>query len=91
MTDYQWDDKKRLKNIKEHGYDFTAVPQFFSKNHTRKRAHDGGDGEERWMAIGILHEFYATAIYTMRGESVRMISLRKASRNERRYHQEIFG
>ena len=43
------------------------------------------------MATGIIHGVYATAIYTMRGGTIRMISLRRARDDERKHHQEVFG
>jgi len=91
QVEFEWDENKRLSNIKDHGFDFVSAVHLFSGNHTRKRGHDGGIGEERWMATGIIYGLYATAIYTMRGETIRMISLRRARVDERRNHQEVFG
>ncbi|GAA0569661.1 BrnT family toxin [Craurococcus roseus] len=89
--DFEWDEAKRIENIEKHGFDFVSALRLFSGDHTRKRAHDGWGGEERWMATGIIHGLYATAIYTLRGEIIRMISLRRARDEERRHHQEVFG
>ncbi len=88
---FEWHENKRRKNLANHGIDFVAAFQLFSEKHTRKRARDGEGGEERWMATGIIHGFYATAIYTMRGNIIRMISLRRARDEERRHHQDLFG
>ena len=88
---FEWHEDKRQKNLCNHGIDFVAAPQLFSGNHVRKRARDGKGGEERWMATGIVHGFYATAIYTVRGNIIRMISLRRARDEERRHHQNLFG
>ena len=88
---YEWDKEKRLKNLEKHKIDFIAALHLFSGNHTRKRAHDGRDGEVRFISIGIIHGIYATAVYTMRGETIRMISLRRANKDERRNHQHVFG
>jgi uncharacterized DUF497 family protein len=89
--DYEWDEKKRHDNIKKHGYDFVTVFALFETDYFRKRAKDGKDGEMRWMATGIILGRYATAIYTMRGETIRMISLRSARNEERQHHQGLFG
>jgi uncharacterized protein len=91
VTDFEWDENKREKNLDAHKLDFAAVAQLFSGNYIRKRGRAGQGGEERWMATGIVHGVYATAIYTMRGDTVRMISLRRARDDERRHYQEIFG
>lgn len=89
--EFEWDEDKRLRNIAVHGFDFAAAVQLFAGNHMRKRGHGGPGGEERWMATGPVHGLYATAIYTMRGEVIRMISLRRARRDERQQHQDLFG
>lgn len=91
VTDFEWDENKRQKNLGTHKPDFVAAPQLFSGNYTRKRGRDGQGGEERWMATGIIHGVYATAVYTMRGDTVRMVSLRRARDDERKHHQEVFG
>ena len=88
---FEWDEQKRRKNIDNHGFDFILSYELFSADHVRKRAHDGWDGEERWMATGFIRGRYATAIYTLRGETIRMISLRSARHDERQEHQDIFG
>ena len=87
--DFEWNEDKRLSNIAVHGFDFVAAVELFSGNHARKRGHDGLVGEVRWMAT--VHGLYATAIYTVRGEVIRMISLRRARHGERRQHQDLFG
>lgn len=88
---FEWDETKRHKNIEKHGFDFLDVVLLFSKPHMTGRTRDGHDGEERWIATGILRGRYATAIYTMRGKTIRVISIRSARRDERQRHQELFG
>lgn len=89
--EFTWDEEKRMANIEKHKLDFASAVHLFSGNHTRVRTHDGQGGEERWMAVGIIKEFYAAAIYTMRGETIRMISLQRARHNEREHHKKVFG
>lgn len=47
VTDFEWDENKRQKNLDNHKLDFVAVLQLFSGRHTRKRGRDGQGGEER--------------------------------------------
>lgn len=89
--EFEWDEEKRLSNISKHKLDFALADFLFSEDYIRKRGYNGANGEERWMATGIIYGLYATAIYTMRGERIRMISFRKASKHEREHHQEVFG
>ncbi|RAI55948.1 BrnT family toxin [Roseicella frigidaeris] len=88
---FEWDELKRQGNIEKHGFDFVDAPLLFSKPHMTGRTRDGQDGEERWIATGILRDRYATAVYTMRGETIRLISIRSARRDERQRHQALFG
>jgi uncharacterized DUF497 family protein len=39
--------------------------------------------EERWVVIGFADVFEFYVVYTIRGEVIRLISARKASRHER--------
>lgn len=88
---FEWHEEKRKKNIERHGYDFILAYELFAGDFLRKPAHAGQNGEERWMAIGIINGRYASAIYTMRGPTIRMISLRSARHEERLDHQKLFG
>jgi uncharacterized DUF497 family protein len=88
---FEWDEPKRKENIAKHGFDFILAIELFSTDHIRKRSYDGKNGEERWIATGIIRGRYATAAYTMRGGTIRMISLRSARHEERQHHQDLFG
>lgn len=46
------------------------------------------DGEERWKAIGMVDGKLWTAIYVMRGEVVRFISVRRSNDGERRAYRD---
>lgn len=43
-------------------------------------------GELRYRALGLLHQHLVMLVFTLRGESVRVISLRKATRQEKRHY-----
>lgn len=88
---FEWDEEKRRSNVEKHGFDFIRAVELFSGSYTQKPARDGRDGEKRWMATGIIQGRYATAIYAMRGETIRMISLRSARDDERQDYQDLFG
>ena len=88
---FDWDEDKRLSNIKVHGLDFMDVWQLFSGDHIIGRAKPGRNGEERFLATGFIFGIYTTVIYTMLDDVARIISLRRARRNERRDHQALHG
>lgn len=87
---YEWDETKRRANIAKHGYDladgdlvYEAPGKVTIDSH---RSH-----EHRWLDLAEIDGELAvlTLTYTRRGEAVRFISLRPASRKERRiYHGE---
>ena len=39
-------------------------------------------GEERWIVLGRVDEFILVVVYTLRGSNIRLISARKADRND---------
>ena len=43
-----------------------------------------GDEEERWKAIGLVEGKLYTAVHVLRGDIVRLISVRRSNANERR-------
>ena len=89
--DFEWDENKRRSNIEKHGLDFRDVPYLFDENYVEGKAGAGSGGEERFLAIGIVNEKCVTVIYTKRDGATRIISFRKARKNEHRRYQAIHG
>ena len=83
--DFEWDAKKRQDNIKKHGVDFTEAIQVF-RDPLRIEALDDRwiDQEDRWLVIGITSLGVLFVVYTIRGKTCRIISARRATKNERR-------
>jgi uncharacterized DUF497 family protein len=49
---------------------------------------DAGYGEQRMIVIGVANGVFLTIVYTERGERIRLISARKATKHEQReYHR----
>ena len=77
---YEWDYAKQRSNLQKHRVDFTAIEDFewdtaIIKPTSRHR-------ETRYMAIGYIGDRLYAVVYTMRGNTTRIISLRRASRRE---------
>ncbi len=86
--DYQWDDNKAEANLKKHKIDFADAVTVFNDDLAITIA-DDYPAEERFATIGIdAIGRIVTVIYTWRGESVRLISARKATKAERREYEE---
>ena len=89
---FEWDETKDRKNRKKHGFSFSEIlevfddPAFlegFDMEHSEK--------EERYYGIGCLNNvLYLIAFYTLRGERKRIISARKADKNEQEAYNDYF-
>ncbi|MGV3552295.1 BrnT family toxin [Rhizobium sp.] len=82
-----WDEIKRQTNIRKHRLDFAALDEWFFHNAVVRTARHG-----RLKAIGRLDNGVIAAIFVTLGtEGLSVISMRPASRHERRllYEQGI--
>ncbi len=79
---YEWDDEKARSNLERHGIDFMDAAWF--EWEAAKIAEDCRHdyGEKRFMAHGYILNRLVVLVFTMRGDIVRIISLRKANKRE---------
>ena len=80
---FEWDEVKNRSNIRKHGIDFTDAVDIF--NHPLLTAADCREdfGEDRWIALGWMKLTVAVVVYVERsGDTIRIISARKATRPE---------
>ena len=88
---FEWDDDKARSNVVKHRVTFYTAAAIF-EHEVIERVDDGEDyGEIRMIAIGRVEFDIFEIVYTMRGtNTVRIISARKASKNDReRYYRQI--
>jgi len=83
-----WDEPKRLRNLEVHGFDFADVERSFDfAEATISPGHPGPDGRRRWVATGFLGDDLVSVVFAPLGtEAVSLISVRIASRKERKRH-----
>ena len=85
---YEWDEEKRRRNIEKHGIDFTDIIHF-QWDDALEAVDDRFDyGEERINAISFLRTRLVVVTYVERGDLIRVISLRKATKTEERLYHE---
>jgi len=87
-----WDENKNAENILKHRLDFADAWQVFQNPMLVKIDDREAYGEERWMGIGIISSgIVVVFIFTEKDQdTIRMISMRKATKNERtRYEKAI--
>jgi hypothetical protein len=79
-----WDERKREAVLAKHGIDFADILPMFAGRLLVIPSHRE---EPRWLAIGIVEGLEYAVVFTRRGDGLRLISARRAKRNERRlYH-----
>jgi uncharacterized protein len=87
-TPYIWDEAKRAANRREHKIDFPAAYRFEWQT-AFVFVDDREDyGELREIAIGFIGPGLYVLTFTRRGEQIRIISLRKAQKNDVRRYAE---
>ena len=86
-VNYQWDENKAKTNLKKHRIDFADAVTIFSDDAAITIEDDYPD-EKRLITIGLdALGRLLVVVYTWRGESIRLISARKATRQERKQYE----
>lgn len=86
---FVWDEAKRKSNLVKHGLDFKDAHLVY-ENPDKCTYEAEYRGERRLMdlATAVVHGRLLTLIYTERGDDVRVISFRTASREEREQYEQ---
>lgn len=91
---FEWDPEKEAANRKKHKVSFTEACFIFSDSHMLTLFDDEhSDDEDRWVTMGQTPEgILLVVIHTYRrddsGEYVRIVSARKATKNESKQYFE---
>lgn len=87
---FEWDEAKRLSNLRRHGFDFVDVERIFVGNAVTILDDRFDYGEIRFVTLGMLDGRVAAITHTETDEVTRIISFRKATKNEEEiYYEEI--
>lgn len=79
-----WDEPKRLANLDKHGLDFADLNETFFDNALVVPSHN-----KRWAAVGVSIRGVIVVVFARLGrEGVSIISMRPASRSERKLYAE---
>lgn len=86
--EFEWDPGKAATNFRKHGVRFAEAATIFDDDALLTMADEHPD-EERFVALGTgsLGRILVV-LYTLRGERIRLISARKATRTERRQYEK---
>lgn len=83
---FEWDDTKRVTNLRRHGIDFADAYRVFEFDRYLFPDDRFDYGEERWVSLGLLFGEVVAVTHTETDDLIRIISVRKAERHE----QEIY-
>jgi uncharacterized DUF497 family protein len=87
---FEWDEAKRQSNLKRHGIDFVEVEGIFAGDVFTILDDRFDYGEIRFLTLGMRSGRVVAVAHTQTDEVTRVISVRKASRNEEEiYYKEI--
>ena len=83
---FEWDENKRLINIKKHGIDFIDVPAIFEFD-TITVIDDRFEYQEiHYQTLGILKSLVILVVHTESETLIRIISARKATKYEEKIY-----
>lgn len=90
--DFEWDPEKAESNLRKHQVSFEDAAQVFL-DPNRIEAFDGRSvyGEDRWITVGLVEPALLVVVYAVRGEDgeiIRLVSARKADKDERAQYRE---
>jgi uncharacterized DUF497 family protein len=79
---YTWHELKRQSNMKKWGLDFAEAEKVFSGPTFTFEDNRRDYGEQRWVTLGLLGDRVTVIVHTETYEEIRIISMRKAIKNE---------
>lgn len=86
---FEWDDEKAASNLKKHGVPFEEALAIFLDPHRIERYDDReAYGEDRFITVGETNADILVIAYTIRDDTLRIISVRKAKPHEQRDYRE---
>ena len=87
---FEWDEKKRLVNIRKHGIDFADIPAIFEGDIVTVIDDRFEYRETRYQTLGLLESRVILVVHTESETIIRIISARKATKYEEKiYFSEI--
>jgi len=79
---FSWDERKRRRNLKEHGLDFVDAPRVFEGPTFTFEDDRFAYDEQRFVTLGLLAGIAVSIVHTEMSSQIHVISFRKATRNE---------
>jgi uncharacterized protein len=85
-VEFEFDPAKSAVNKAKHGVDFDHARLIWEDPDRLEAPARITEGEERYLMIGRIEERIWTAVFTLRAGRIRLISARRAHKNEEEYY-----
>lgn len=79
---FTWDEAKRQSNLKKHGLDFADAAKVFAGPLVLFEDDRADYDEQRMIGMGLLDSLVVLMVHVESGETIRVISMRKADSDE---------
>jgi uncharacterized DUF497 family protein len=83
---FTWDEAERLRNLRKHHIDFRDAEKIFRGITFAAEDDREAYGEHRRLTLGLLVDQVVSVTHTERGDDIRIISIRKATKHEARFY-----
>ena len=88
---FDWDEEKNKRNIKKHGISFEDAKEVFKSPLLTRLDLRENYGEDRYIGLGMIYQRVIVIVYTEIDDLlIRIISARKATKEERRVYEKRF-
>lgn len=87
----EYDDDKRRRTLQERGLDMAHAADIFRGYTFTVEDQRWNYGEQRFVTRGVLDDDVVVVVWTPRNDARRIISIRRASRNEREDYRQRLG
>ena len=88
FMNFEFDEQKSVSNQLKHGIDFIEAQQLW-EDPERIEIPARTSDEPRIMIIGRINQAVWTGIYTIRNNNIRIISVRKARKDEKEIYESL--
>ena len=89
--EFEWDESKNKTNQAKHGISFEEAAEVFDYPMYETVDTRADYGETRYIGIGRNQYFVIlTLVYTEQGEAIRIISARRATKEERKLYYDYY-
>ena len=86
-----WDESKRKSNLTKHGLDFNDAARIFAGPLVLFEDDRADYGEQRMIAMGLLDTLVVVIVHVESDNTIRIISIRKADKNETNIYYQNLG